>query len=109
MAQPAAYSFVADLLSKFHTASELVQVIWLLAPAATILGTAAIFARALRDIATPKRRSHGIRDGQVYIVYQEVDGRWMLYQHGCKPREIEWAKPLREGAREVIGMAGRPN
>ena len=57
MDQP--YSFLADCLSKFHTASEPIQALWILAPVAMILGVTWLVARAAVEIATIRYRLSG--------------------------------------------------
>ncbi|MBZ6074905.1 hypothetical protein [Microvirga puerhi] len=53
MDQP--YSLAADWLSKFHTAPELIQALWIIAIPVTVLGLAWIVMRGLREIVLAAR------------------------------------------------------
>jgi hypothetical protein len=96
-----AYSFLADALSKFHTAPEWIQALWLVTVPVTIVGASACLMRAVRDIAAALIRHggrHGIWQGRpVYALYQAPDGRWMLYAHGTV-RELEVGDSVPEEA-----------
>jgi hypothetical protein len=53
MDQP--YSVWADLLNKFHTSSDIIQALWLVAVPVTLLGVTGLVMRGLRDIALAVR------------------------------------------------------
>jgi hypothetical protein len=88
MDQP--YSPVADWLSKFHTASEPIQALWIvalailgLALAATILGLARTLTAPLRLWLATRRERGEPRGELVYGVYRDAQGRWLLYAPGA--------------------------
>ena len=95
MDQP--YSVWADLLNKFHTASELVQVLWLVAVPVTMLGMTWLAMRGVRDIAVAMRRPRPeTRSLLVYGVAQDASGRWHVIRHGNEPMPLDWQNPPRE-------------
>ena len=96
MDQP--YSLWADLLSKFHTAPELIQALWLVMVPLTLLGLTWIVMRGLRDLIGPARHDEG---RLIYGVYQDEQGRWMIYRHGRTSQAIDWENP----PAELIGRA----
>ncbi|MCB5173718.1 hypothetical protein [Microvirga lenta] len=82
MDQP--YSAFADLLNKFHTSSDAIQALWLLAVPLTVLGTAYCVMRAIREIALAVIDRRGAWQGEpVYAIYRAPDGRWMLLSRGA--------------------------
>jgi hypothetical protein len=67
--------------------------------------------RALSDLIGLARRERRWRGHLVYGVYQDGQGRWMVYRHGRKPQEIDWANPPPEliGRGTVVqGVFRRP-
>ncbi|EIM26011.1 hypothetical protein [Microvirga lotononidis] len=104
MDQP--YSLWADWLSKFHTWPEFIQALWLVAGPVTLLGLAWLVMRGLRDLVRPSPserhgrsewRGHGGSLGHgewrgplIYGVYQDPQGRWMVYRHGREPEAVDW-------------------
>ena len=90
MDQP--YSVVADWLSKFHTWPELIQALWLLAIPATALGVTWLVMRGLRDLIPMLARRHW-RGHLIYGVYQDPQGRWMVYWHNRQPQELDRSNP----------------
>jgi hypothetical protein len=90
MDQP--YSLWADGLSKFQGSSEPIQALWLVAVPVTVLGALWLVLRGLRDlIPTLSRREW--RGHLIYGVYQDADGRWMIYWHGRAPQAVDWENP----------------
>ncbi len=57
MDQP--YSFLADCLSKFHTASEPIQALLIVALALTVLGVTGLMTRAAVEIVAIRHRGRG--------------------------------------------------
>ncbi|MEE1610344.1 hypothetical protein [Microvirga sp. CF3016] len=107
MDQP--YSPFADWLSKFHTWSESIQALWLVAVPATVLGLTWLVLRGVREIISFSR---GERGHLVYGVYQDPEGRWMVYWHGRTPQAVDWENPPPEliGRGSVIqGVFRRPD
>jgi hypothetical protein len=89
------YSVVADLLSKFHTAPDWIQALWLVMVPVTVLGTAFCLLQIVKEIAGVFAR-RGERQGvPVYVVYEDADGRLMLDAQGSM-REVPG-----EGAEET--------
>jgi hypothetical protein len=82
MDQP--YSIVADWLSKFHTWPAFIQMLWLVVPSVTVLGTTWLVMRGVRDAAAAWRT--GSRDEQhgrlVYGVIEDEDGRLLVWRDG---------------------------
>jgi hypothetical protein len=110
MDQP--YSPFADWLSKFHASPEPIQALWLVAVPATVLGLAWLVLRGVRDIVGGWRGGRGAWRGHlVYGVYQDAQGRWMVYWHGRQPQAVDWENPPPElvGRGHVIqGVFRRP-
>ncbi|KLK91201.1 hypothetical protein AA309_21230 [Microvirga vignae] len=106
MDQP--YSPWADWLSKFHTWAEAIQALWLVAVPLTLLGLTWLVMRGLRDLIGPARHDEG---RLIYGVYQDAQGRWMVYRHNRQPQEIDWenAPPELIGRGQMIdGVFRRP-
>ena len=82
------YSVVADWLSKFHTWPAFIQMLWLVAPLAALLGTTWLVMRGLRDLALVLLARPGVAQGRsIYAIHETPDGRCMLYARG-KVREL---------------------
>jgi hypothetical protein len=85
MNQP--YSAWADWLDKFHTASELIQALWLLSMPLTVLGVTYLVARLLKEALIARR--HRQPCGRLLCgVYEDRQGRLLVY------RETEGATTL---------------
>jgi hypothetical protein len=118
MDQP--YSPFADWLSKFHTWPEPVQALWLVAVPLTLLGITWLVMRGIGDLVRLSRREHGDREWHgpgawrghlVYGVYQDAEGRWMVYWHNRAPEAVDWTNPPPElvGRGTVVqGVFRRP-
>ncbi|WP_262032481.1 hypothetical protein [Microvirga sp. Mcv34] len=114
MDQP--YSAWADWLSKFHTWPEFIQALWVVAIPVTALGVTWLLMRGIRDVipAFSGRRRHGHgewRGHLIYGVYQDPQGRWMVYWHDRQPQEVDWTNPPPEliGRAQVVqGVFRRP-
>jgi hypothetical protein len=72
------YSPVADWLSKFHTSSEPIQALWIVALAATVLGVAWCLTAPVRLWLLARRDRGEPRGELVYGVYRDGEGRWWL-------------------------------
>ena len=96
MDQP--YSGFADLLNKFHTATPMIQALWLLVVPATVLGVTWLVMRGLREIAAAKApvQPGGPESLLVYGVVQDAGGRWHVIRHGQAPQPLDWSNPPRE-------------
>jgi len=73
----------------------------------TVLGVTWLVTRALKDLV-PRLHKRGIL---IYGVYQDAQGRWMVYWHGRKPQVLDWENPPPEliGQGTVIqGMWRKP-
>src|SRR5215212_11044195 len=82
----APYSPLADWLSKFHTASEPIQALWIVAIVVVALGIVWAFTLPLR-VWLSALRERGERRGAeggelVYGVYRDGQGRWLVYAEG---------------------------
>src|SRR4051794_21242984 len=78
------YSLFADWLSKFHTWPEFIQALWLVAVPATLLGMTALLLRGVTEIVGALPAFRGERRGRlVYGVYENPDGRLLLYRDGA--------------------------
>jgi hypothetical protein len=89
------YSVVADALSKFHTAPEWIQALWLVMVPVTVLGTAFCLLQIVKEIAGLFARRGERRSVPLYVVYEDADGRLILDAPGAVR---EW---LGEGAEET--------
>jgi hypothetical protein len=85
MDQP--YSMWADWLSKFHSSPELIQGLWLVAVPLTLLGITWLVMRGIGDLFRLSRgeRRHW-RGHLIYGVFQDGEGRWMVYWYGRAAR-----------------------
>ncbi|WP_262031121.1 hypothetical protein [Microvirga sp. Mcv34] len=82
------YSVMADALSKFHTAPEWIQALWLVMVPVTVLGLGFCLLRAVTEIAAMVAR-RGERQGEpLYAIYRTTDGRLMMYARGVV-RELQ--------------------
>ena len=115
MDQP--YSAWADWLSKFHTWPEFIQGLWLVSVPLSLIGVTWLVMRGLRDLVRLSRgerdwRGHGAWRGHlIYGVYQDPQGRWMVYWHDRQPQEVDCTNPPPElvGRGQVVqGMFRRP-
>jgi hypothetical protein len=80
--EPSTYSIVADLLAKFHTSSEWIQALWLVALPAALVGMTWCVAdvlKALITALTPRRAGDGVVD---MPASGEVDAQWLAYRNG---------------------------
>ncbi|HZH53777.1 MAG TPA: hypothetical protein VEZ16_18075 [Microvirga sp.] len=94
MDQP--YSVWADLLNKFHTSSDPIQALWLVAAPVTVLGVTWLVMRGLRDIAVAIRRPRSAAGGLlVYGVVQDASGQWHVIRHGATSRPLALERPPR--------------
>jgi len=82
------YSVLADWLSKFHTCPAFIQMLWLVAPLAALLGTTWLVMRGLRDIVAVWRGRGEPRGRLVYGVIEGADGRLLLWRDG-EARAVE--------------------
>jgi hypothetical protein len=77
------YSFLADALSKFHTAPEGIQALWLVMVPVTLVGLGVCLLQAVKEIAGIVLR-RGERQGEpLYAIYRTADGRLMMYARGA--------------------------
>jgi hypothetical protein len=91
------YSVVADALSKFHTAPEGIQALWLVMVPVTVLGAAFCLLQAVKEIVAMFARPGERRGVPLYVLYEDADGRLMLYARGtlrALQREEAEAMPL---------------
>ncbi|MCB5174369.1 hypothetical protein [Microvirga lenta] len=95
MDQP--YSVWADLLNKFHTSSDAIQALWLVAVPGMVLGVTWLVVRGLRDIVRAIRRPRPETWSLlVYGVVQDATGQWHVIRQGDEPRPLDWRNPPRE-------------
>ena len=72
------YSPFADWLSKFHTASEPIQALWIVGIVVVALGIVWALTLPLRVWLVGSRT----RGELVYGVYRDRQGRWLVYADG---------------------------
>jgi hypothetical protein len=77
MDQP--YSVVADWLSKFHTWPMVIQGLWVIAIAVTLLGMTWLMMRGIRDITAIRHRQG---DASLYGQSRDWDGPLLTYRDG---------------------------
>jgi hypothetical protein len=99
-----AYSIVADLLSKFHTAPEWIQALWLVTVPVTVLGTAFCLLQIVKEIAGVFARRSERQGVPLYVVYEDADGRLMLDAPGAVR---EWPGEGAEEARLLVPLQRR--
>jgi hypothetical protein len=104
MDQP--YSAWADWLSKFHTWPEFIQALWLVSVPLTLIGVTWLVMRGLRDLIGLKRAKRHWRGHLIYGVYQDPQGRWMVYWHGRQPEAVDWTNPPPELIGRGQGVQG---
>jgi hypothetical protein len=98
------YSVVADLLSKFHTAPDWIQALWLVMVPVTVLGTAFCLLQIVKEIAGVFARRSERQGVPVYVVYEDADGRLMLDAPGAVR---EWPGEGAEETRLLIPLQRR--
>src|SRR5688572_8405710 len=76
------YSPFADWLAKFHTASEPIQALWIVALAAVALGVCWCLAAPLRLWLAARGEPAAHRGELVYGIYRGPDGRLFVYLDG---------------------------
>src|SRR4051812_8139436 len=98
MDQP--YSVWADMLAKFHTSPEGIQALWLVCVPVTVLGFTGLIMRGLTALIRVLSQilsqilSGRIERGHlIYGIYQDPQGRWMVYRHGRGVREVDGTSP----------------
>lgn len=100
MDQP--YSAFADLLNRFHTSSDIIQALWLVAVPLTVVGVTWCLARVLRDITLAAMRPRsGSGSLLVYGVVQDASGQWHVIRQGRAPKPLDWTNP----PPELLGRA----
>ncbi|WP_414474073.1 hypothetical protein [Microvirga sp. M2] len=112
MDQPS--SIVADWLARFQTSPEFIQALWIISVPLTLIGmtwgVTWLVMRGLRD-TRPTLARRDWRGHLIYGVYQDPEGRWMVYWHNRKPQEVDWTNPPPEliGRGQVVqGVFRRP-
>jgi hypothetical protein len=76
------YGVWADALAKFHSASDPIQALGILAFAATVLGMTWCVMRLIRDITVAALNRSGRRNlPPAYHAVRDSQGRWLLHQH----------------------------
>src|SRR4051812_26997877 len=68
------YSAIADALDKFHTSSEPIQALWIVALTATVLGVTWIVMRGVREIVAVL--SWRVREAGASMHDQDAQGLW---------------------------------
>lgn len=86
MHQP--YNAWADLLSKFHTSPDWIQALWLIAVPATVVGLAWCVADVLKAALMHRSAPRG---PMLYGVFEDGEGRWLVYRGG-EVRVVERAQ-----------------
>jgi hypothetical protein len=89
MEQP--YSVIADWLSKFHTWSMVIQGLWVVAIAVTLLGMTWLVMRGLRDITAIRHRHGG---GSLYGAPSVGTGSLLSYRDGRLRMAEDEPEPL---------------
>ena len=89
-----AYSVLADALSKFQSSPEWIKALWLMGPPLTVLGVTWLVTKAAREIAGTvlARREGALQGHPLYAIYQDRQGRLMLYAKGVA-RELTGGTP----------------
>ncbi len=95
MDQP--YSPFADWLSKFHTSSEPIQALWIVALAAVAVSFVWSLTASLRLWLVRRHRAEPLGE-LIYGVYRDGEGRWVVYA-------VEEARALNE---ESVRRLERP-
>jgi len=72
------YSIWADLLNKFHTSSEWVQMLWLLAVPLLLFGLIWCVKEVLVAFARPRPDAKG---ELVYTIFRNADNKLLVYSH----------------------------
>ena len=65
------YSAWADWLNKFHTASETIQALWIVASAVTVIGVTWVVTRGVVEVVRVWRGGGGARGRLVYGVIEK--------------------------------------
>ncbi len=78
------YSFFADLLDKFHTASDWIQMLWIFSVPATIVGVAWCLKEAIVTMTSRRRLPRG---ELVYSIVRNHDNEFLVYRHGSSEKD----------------------
>ena len=99
---PSTYSIVADLLAKFHTASEWIQALWLVTMTAMVVGVSWCVADVLKALiaAVARRSDPPLIDLPPPV---EADAQWLASRNG----EL-WLMRLPAPPLSPRGAAGEP-
>jgi hypothetical protein len=97
------YSPFADWLSKFHTASEPIQALWIVAIVVVALAAVWALTLPLRFWLAGSR----MRGELVYGVYRDRQGRWLVYADG-EARALDGPAERVERVLLERGYAGEP-
>lgn len=80
------YSFWADLLNKFHTSSEWIQVLWLLALPLLLFGLSWCVKGVLVAFA---RRKSDAKGELVYSIYRNSENELLVYSHADTLEQVD--------------------
>ena len=93
------YSIWADALSKFHTTSDPIQALCIVACAATLLGMTWCVTRLIRDIVLAVTG----QGGTAYAIEQDERGRWIVRRCDEEERATTWRRlPATLSYRETL-------
>jgi hypothetical protein len=96
--EPQDYSAFADLLSKFHTASEPIQALMIVAIATVAITSVWCLTAPLR-LGLSMLRERGEPRGQLaYGLYRDPQGRWLIYAD-AKVRAVDAGSVARRAGR----------
>ena len=74
------YNFWQDFFDTYQSLSDGTKALWLIVPAAFVLG---LIALILRHRIAVRETEHGLRGDLVYTIHQDGDGKIQIYRYGA--------------------------
>ncbi len=97
------YSLWADLLNKFHTSPEWIQVLWLLAVPMLLFGLCWCIKEVLVAFA---RRREDAKGDLLYSIYRNSDNELLVYRHAEALEQVSTGNmillPATEKPKEIV-------
>jgi hypothetical protein len=73
------YNFWQDFFDTYQSLSDGTKALWLIVPAAFVLG---LIALVMRHRVAVKEAGHGLRGDLVYTIHRDGDDKLHVYRHG---------------------------
>ncbi len=101
------YNFWQDFFDTYQSLSDGTKALWLIVPAAFVLG---LIALILRHRVAVRQAETGMRGDLVYTIHRDANDQLHVYRHGPalerEPALLLLEEPNRGDAKEVDAAAG---